>query len=97
MKTQIIILLPVALTVFFVAGGCTTLSAINKRYDSISVGMSEQEVQQILGRPVEQSSKTWTYIAPFHLVVIPFENGRVAANVRYEAYERDYSTREYMY
>lgn len=97
MKAQIIIVLSVSLTVFVAASGCTTHAALHERYDSISVGMSGQEVQQILGSPVEQSSKEWRYVAPFHVVVIPFENGRVAANVRYEAHEIDYSAHEYMY
>ena len=96
MKTQIIILLSVSLAVFVAVSGCTTHAALHDRYDSISNGMSDQEVQQILGPPVTQSLHTWRYVAPFHVVVIPFKNGLVSANVRYENHERDYFAREYM-
>jgi len=95
MRVQIIIFSAVALTVLIVVGGCTTHGAIHQRYDLTSIGMTEQEVQQNLGLPAVQSSEAWTYVAPFHLVVIPFGNRRVADKIRYEDYERDYSAREY--
>ncbi len=96
MKTPIIILVSVSLAASVAASGCTTHADLHDRYDSIPVGMSDLEVQQILGPPHTQAFQEWGYVAPFHVVIIPFEDGRVSGNARYQDHERDYFAREYI-
>lgn len=63
-----------------VLGGCGPTRA---RYDAVSLGMTPEQVKEILGAPQYQFADEWVYTEPdprdLTLVTLRFEGGRVAA------------------
>ena len=77
MKKTLVLLVLVAVFAGAMAG-CTKFTP--KRYSMIRTGMTELEVEKILGPPYHKFSDSWTYTHedPFYRAKIRFENGRVA-------------------
>ena len=77
MKKTLVLLVLVAVSAG-VMSGCTKFTP--KRYSMIQTGMTELEVETILGPPYHKFSDSWTYTHedPFYRAKILFANGRVA-------------------
>ena len=82
------------LVLLALAAGCTKFTETN--YKMVQPGMSEFEVEKILGEPAVQFGDTWSYVNedPFYKAVILFKVGRVqdkcwADERGIESYPRD--------
>jgi len=97
MKRQKLLLLGVTLSLAALAIGCNSTD-LRPQFSSINEGASAQDVEQALGKPDAQSAPAdeyWTYVEPFYVAKIHFNDGRVAGKVQFSDHEVDYSAREY--
>lgn len=82
-----ILMLAVMVTAGFLAG-CEKFT--RARYDTITPGLSEMDVQQTLGEPTARFSDSWTYIHdnPFYKAIIKFDSsGKVKDKAWYDESE----------
>jgi len=76
--------------------GCNQAS-ISQPLKSVSVGMSTQEVTDVLGEPTFQKDDSWRYLSSFHLDVISFDNGQVVKKDSYPDFLAEIYFPEYEY
>ena len=84
--TTFVLLAAVALAM--VCTGCEQ-KFTRPRYDTIITGMTEFEVEHVLGEPEVKFSDSWSYIheEPFYKAIIQFREGRVSNKAWYDENE----------
>lgn len=84
MGKSIVIVLTGAVLLACLCAGCNKFTQV--RYETVYIGMPQDEVKMMLGKPLVEFPDSWSYVneEPYYKAVIQFKGGRVSDKAWYD-------------
>ena len=84
MSKSIVTVLTGAALLACMCAGCNKFTRVG--YETINIGMPQDEVEMVIGKPLAKFSDSWTYVneKPYYKAIIQFKEARVSAKRWYD-------------